>query len=80
MIRLSVALIALLAVAGCGQHGDLHPRTGQSLPVKPLYAPKQPTANQLLVPDTQARPQRAEDQLDRSQDRRSDPFDLPPVN
>ena len=67
-----------LALSACGNRGELKPKVGESLPVKPLFAPTTPSAAQLLTPETQARPQRTDEQLDRSRQRRDDKFDLPP--
>lgn len=78
MKAIVVAALAL-ALAGCGNRTDLQPKVGQSLPVKPIFAPKTPTVSQLLTPDSQARPQRSDEQLDRSRERRDDKFDLPPA-
>jgi hypothetical protein len=39
---------------------------------------EQPTADELLRLDTQAAPQRSIELRRRSEDRRDDPFDLPP--
>ena len=68
-----------LVLTGCGNRTDLQPKTGQTLPVKPIFAPKTPSVSQLLTPDSQARPQRSDEQLDRSRERRDDKFDLPPA-
>ena len=71
-------LAGVLALAGCGQVGDLRPPPGQSLPVKPALATAQPTAEELLTPPPIARPQRVDEILTRSEPRRPDRFDLPP--
>ncbi len=74
MIVISLAF----ALAGCGNRTDLRPRQGEALPVKPLFAPATPSVTKLLTPESQARPQRSDEQLNRSQERRDDKFDLPP--
>ena len=74
----SVALVAALALAGCGNVGTLKPAAGQSLPVKPLLARETPTAEQLLALDPQAKPTRVDELMKRSQPRKADRFDLPP--
>ncbi len=79
MIR-NLTLIALLGltVAGCGRRESLAPKAGSSLPVKPEGAEKTPTPDQLMTPATQAKPQRSDEQLKKSEQRREDEFDLPP--
>jgi hypothetical protein len=74
----SLLIIALLGVAGCGRVSELRPEAGKSLPVKPLLAPATPTADQLLTPPTNARPDRVDELMKRSEARKADPFDLPP--
>jgi len=74
-----IALIAaLLALAACGKKEDLRPATGQSLPQKPAASPTAPTTAQLLTPGPEARPERNAEQIRHSQERKDDPFDLPP--
>jgi hypothetical protein len=77
-ISRSLLVIALLAVAGCGRVSELKPEAGKSLPVKPLLARATPTADQLLTPPTNARPDRVDELMKRSEARKADPFDLPP--
>ncbi len=77
MMRMIVLCLAM-ALAACGNRTDLRPRAGEALPVKPLFAPVTPSVSKLLTPDSQARPQRTDEQLNRSQERRDDKFDLPP--
>jgi hypothetical protein len=79
MKRMAGAIGIMLSLAACGNRTDLQPKVGQTLPVKPVFAPKTPTVSQLLTPDSQARPQRSDEQLDRSRERRDDKFDLPPA-
>jgi hypothetical protein len=74
----SLLIIALLGVAGCGRVSELRPEAGKSLPVKPLLARATPTADQLLTPPTNARPDRVDELMKRSEARKADPFDLPP--
>jgi len=71
-------LLGLVAVAGCGRVSELKPEAGQPLPVKPLLARTTPTADQLLTPPTNARPDRVDELMKRSEARKADPFDLPP--
>ncbi|MBU6207264.1 MAG: hypothetical protein KGQ42_06210 [Alphaproteobacteria bacterium] len=80
MIRIILVLVGVATITACGNRGELHPKAGQSMPVKPLYAKGTPSVNQLLTPNTQQRPQRGDDLLDLSKDRNNDPYDLPPVN
>jgi len=66
------------AVAGCGSSPGLQPGPGKALPVAPYGATATPTPRELLTPTTQQRPQRSDELLRRSQERRTDDFDLPP--
>jgi hypothetical protein len=68
----------LLALAACGGKEELRPKTGQSLPPKPYAAEATPTPSQLIKPETQARPERSDELLRQSEQRRDDRFDLPP--
>jgi hypothetical protein len=67
-----------IALAACGRQADLKPAPGQPMPVKPLMARTTPTVDQLLTPPTQARPDRVDELVKKSQPRPTDPFDLPP--
>ncbi|MDP1027905.1 hypothetical protein Q5H91_11825 [Sphingomonas sp. KR1UV-12] len=69
-----------LSLGGCGAASGLQPPEGQSLPVAPAGATATPTAAQLLTPTVQQRPQRSDELLRQSDERRSDEFDLPPRN
>jgi hypothetical protein len=77
LVRLA-SIAAFVALAGCGKVAPLHPAPGQTLPVKPALASTTPDAEQLLTPPTQARPERIDELMKRSQPRRVDRFDLPP--
>lgn len=76
--RLIAVLTAALALAACGKAEELRPAAGQALPVKPAAARAAPTADALLSLPTQARPDRIDEPLRRSEERVADPFDLPP--
>lgn len=77
----SFALVLVaLTLAGCGSREALRPATGEALPPKPAMAATQPTAADLLTPRPQERPQRSEELLRQSDERRDDRFDLPPQN
>ena len=67
-----------LALAACGSARTLKPADGQTLPPAPYGARATPSVDDLLTPSEQARPQRNDEVLTRSQERRSDDFDLPP--
>ena len=77
MTRL-IPLALVLALAGCGAAKQLQPAPGASLPPAPYGAKATPTPAQLLTPTTQQRPQRSDELLSNSEQRRSDDFDLPP--
>ena len=74
----ALIVIAACGLAGCGRVAELKPAPGKSLPVKPLTARTTPTADQLLMVPTYARPDRVDELLKRSEPRKADPFDLPP--
>lgn len=75
---LAALCVLSLGLAGCGKKVDLQPRAGKVLPVMPAGAPKQPTAEDLMTPTVQARPERSDEILRRSEQRPTDEFDLPP--
>lgn len=77
-VRVAYSLGLLLALSACGRVGDPEPAAGQPLPVKPLMARATPTPEQLLTPPPQARPDRIDELLKKSEPRQADPFDLPP--
>jgi hypothetical protein len=68
-----------LALAGCGSRDTLRPASAEKTPPKPALAAKAPTTEQLLTPPPIARPQRQDEGLSRSEERKDDPFDLPPT-
>jgi hypothetical protein len=76
--RLAGAVLAVALISGCGARTGLKPQEGKALPVKPFTAGEPLTADQLLKPDPQARPNRSDEQLKKSEKRRDDKFDLPP--
>ncbi len=73
-------LLATVALTACGKKEDLRPAAGHSLPQKPAMAREVPTTDELLTPGPEARPERNIEQIRRSQERKDDPFDLPPPN
>ncbi len=76
--RASRALVLALALASCGGKKELQPEAGKSLPPAPVAVATPPTPTQLMTPEVQARPQRSDELLKQSQERRDDRFDLPP--
>lgn len=70
--------IVALALAACGGRQPLKPVTGQNVPAVPVGAATAPTADRLMQPSIQARPQRNVELLTQSRQRGDDPFDLPP--
>jgi len=71
-------LAAGLALAACGVRAPLQPEPGQSLPVTPETAARQPTSEELLERSPIAAPARVDELLTRSEEREEDRFDLPP--
>ncbi|MCJ2184900.1 hypothetical protein MTR62_19745 [Novosphingobium sp. 1949] len=77
-MRKVVALLALVALAGCGQQAELAVNTGQSLPPAPYGRAQKPAPSELLETPTLAIPKRSVELRTRSEEREDDPFDLPP--
>lgn len=71
-------LLVAGSLAGCGQKADLEPAAGASLPPKPYGGETEPSAEELLVMETLAAPERSVELRRRSEVREDDPFDLPP--
>jgi len=80
LVRFVLLTTACALAAACGQRAQLTHPPGQSPPVKPLLAKSAPTAEQLLTPPVNARPERVDELIKRSEPRRPDRFDLPPVD
>ena len=79
-MKTAVALALTVALSACGGTQVLKPKAGASLPPKPEFAATVPTPDQLMKPDDQARPQRNDELLLKSEKRRDDKFDLPPTS
>jgi type IV pilus biogenesis protein CpaD/CtpE len=79
MKRSLVLAIALAALAGCGSRDDLRPVSAEKTPQRPAMAARAPTTDELLTPPPIAQPQRQDDGLSRSQERKDDRFDMPPT-
>jgi hypothetical protein len=75
-----VVLAVALLLGGCGASSGLKPTKGAALPVAPYGARATPTPAQLLTASNQARPQRNDELLTNSEERRSDEFNLPPAH
>ncbi len=73
-MRRALALILLLAA--CGKQGELMPKAppGQV----PHLDPTKPTPTQRLIVPPQGEPERVDDPLRKSEERRADRFSLPP--
>ncbi len=78
MKRFIGTMMLIMTLSACGSRTDLRPKQGQSLPTKPAMAKVVPTPDELMKPDTQARPLRSDEQLIQTEKRRSDKFDIPP--
>jgi hypothetical protein len=78
MKKVVASLLLVTILSGCGARVALQPKTGNTLPVKPLAATSVPTPGQLMTADTQARPKRSDEQINKSEERQDDKFDLPP--
>ena len=78
MTRAVPAALLALALAACGSQQDLEPVASASLPPAPYGRTDPPTADELLVLDPQAAPERNVELRRESEEREDDPFDLPP--
>lgn len=76
---LGAAITAALLLAGCGSREPLQLAPGKTMPVAPQTARTQPTTEDLLTTTAEARPERTDEPLRRSQEREDDRFDLPPT-
>jgi hypothetical protein len=77
--RIFVLAALTLVLAGCGVRQKLTAVAGSTLPVKAETASTVLTPDQMMTPDSQAKPKRSDEQLKRSEERREDKFDLPPA-
>lgn len=77
---LLLLMLGGLALTGCGNRRELQPKVGQALPPAPYGRSDKPTADTLLKPPVQAKPERNVELRQRSEERADDPFDLPPEN
>ncbi|MEH6701254.1 lipoprotein [Parasphingorhabdus sp.] len=76
----SILLLTGMTVilAACGNRGALQPAKGEALPA-PIYGEaKAPSGEDLLIPSSQAMPERSDELLRKSEKRQDDEFDLPP--
>jgi hypothetical protein len=70
---------AALLLAACGSREPLRPAPGQTPPPVSKMTARAPTTQELLAQPPIARPERQDEVLSRSQERKDDPFDLPPT-
>jgi len=73
-------LMLAAALGGCGSKKALSRPSGDPVPPKPAAAETAPDSDALVTPDSQARPDRSDEVLKRSQRRGEDRFDLPPTD
>lgn len=79
MIRGLLVIVGGLILASCGARGDLK-AVPESKPPAVAYGGKLPaTADELMTAGTQARPERSDELIRRSEERRNDEFDRPPL-
>ncbi|MBP6030855.1 MAG: hypothetical protein KA533_05445 [Sphingobium sp.] len=71
-------ILALLAMSACGVRKDLAEKPGMTPPPVARGAERAETPEEMTRYETQARPDRSAEPLDRSYERRDDYFDLPP--
>ena len=68
-----------LLLSACGKQQDLKPVAGRALPQKAATSAHQASIDDLLTRPPQSQPERIDDLLRKSQERRGDRFDLPPA-
>lgn len=73
-----LSMLALPGLAACGDVQTLQPAAGASYPPAAYGAERQASAEELIEPSAQARPERSVEVIRRSEERAEDPFDLPP--
>ncbi len=73
------AAAAMLAVSGCGRVAEFAYDASRRAPPQPVGSTEAMTPQKLIEPGPQARPQRSDEVLRKSEERRSDEFDLPPT-
>lgn len=78
MKRTFVVMLTLLALAGCGSRKDLALKPDQTPAPVARGAERSQTPDEMTRFETQARPDRAGETILKSQERRDDPFALPP--
>jgi ABC-type glycerol-3-phosphate transport system substrate-binding protein len=78
MGRIILAAALAASLAACGGREGLKHAEGEGPPPVARGATEAATADELLTPSTQARPERNAELLRQSEERKDDPFDLPP--
>ncbi len=78
MNRAAVTILIALSLTACGKKGELQRAPGMT-PPPVAYGESDPkTSDELLMPSTQATPERSSEILTRSEVRGDDPFEIPP--
>jgi predicted small lipoprotein YifL len=77
--KLAIVMVAM-ALAACGSKKPLARPAGDPVPPAPAFADRAPTSDEMITSDSQARPERSDEVLRRSQRREDDRFDLPPTD
>jgi predicted small lipoprotein YifL len=72
--------IVALALSACGAKKPLSRPAGDPVPPTAAAVDVAPDSDALVTPDSQARPDRSDEILKRSQRRGDDRFDLPPTD
>ena len=73
------ALMLIAALSACGSKQPLKRPPGDPVPPKAAAADVAPSSDDLVTSDSQARPDRNDEILKRSERRTDDRFDLPPT-
>ena len=77
-MRKALVVIVALALSACANKRELTPVKSASLPPAPYGSDTKPSADALLQVPPQAQPDRSVELRKRSEERKDDPFDLPP--
>ncbi len=78
MKKSATLLLIAMTLTACGKKGELQRAPGMTPPPLAYGEDKPKTADALLAPSTQAKPERSSEILIRSEVRGDDPFDIPP--
>lgn len=76
--RIAIGVALLVGLTACGGKQALKPKEGMAAVPTARGATAPQTAQELMTPSPQSRPERNAELLTQSKERQDDPFDLPP--